>query len=124
MAKILVIDDDALVCETIADILQDAGHTTVVARDGREGLAEFEAEKPALTITDLIMPEQEGIETIRRIRQLCWDAKIICISGGGRSVATDYLSMAAKLGASATLAKPFHPADLVDLVDRLLCARP
>lgn len=120
MPKILVIDDDPIVRNTIARILNRAGYDLLVAPDGRQGLALFESEYPEVVITDLIMPEKEGIETIREIRGMRPDAKIIAISGGGRLGNTDYLLMAAKFGAREIIAKPFEPSELIETVSRCL----
>ena len=118
--KLLVIEDDVDVLETLARILAIAGYEPLLAADGREGIAVFEGQDPALVITDLFMPEREGIETIIEMRRLRADAKIIAISGGGQMGAMEYLEMAEKLGASAVMPKPFEADDLVDAVARLL----
>lgn len=118
--RILVIDDDLLVRRTIVRILRGAGYETLVAENGSLGLDLFERERPDLVITDIIMPEKEGIETIRAIRQLSPEAKIIAMSGGGRTGNADFLAMAGKLGASDTLHKPFGAAQLVASVARWL----
>jgi two-component system chemotaxis response regulator CheY len=93
MPKILVIDDDPLVRSTIARLLSRAGYDFVLAGDGKRGLELFESEQPELVITDLIMPEKEGIETIRAIREMRPEAKIIAISGGGRLGNLDLLKV-------------------------------
>jgi two-component system chemotaxis response regulator CheY len=120
VAKILVIDDDPFVRRTIARILGRKGHQLLLAEDGRQGLALFAREWPEVTITDIIMPEREGIETIREIRRLRSDAQIIAISGGGRLGNADFLDMAAKLGACEIIAKPFYPSELTARVSRCL----
>jgi CheY-like chemotaxis protein len=120
MGKILVIDDDSLVRDTIVRILERKDHQVVVASDGRRGLRMYRSERPDLVITDIIMPEVEGIETIREIRREAPHAKIIAISGGSRIGNMDFLDLAAKLGASEVLPKPFDPVDLVNLVSRCL----
>ncbi len=120
MPKILVIDDDAAVCDTIARILRGKGHEILFAKDGREGLQLFRSHAPDLVITDIIMPEMEGIETIRAIRGLRPDARIIAISGGGRPGKADYLLMASMFGASEVIGKPFDPAQLIESVARCL----
>jgi CheY-like chemotaxis protein len=120
MAKILVIDDDVIVRETIIQILEDRGYQVVSAEDGKRGIASFRSEKPDLVITDIIMPEKEGIQTITEIRRERPDAKVIAISGGGRIGNTDFLKIAQKLGASDVIAKPFDPDDFLTRVSRCL----
>lgn len=122
MAKILLIDDDPLVRHTITRILSRDGYEVVSARNGREGLAAFQNEQPALVITDILMPEQEGVETIRAIRQLSPDLPIIAISGGGRFSGADYLAIATAFGASRTIAKPFEADTLLNSVAQCLAA--
>jgi len=120
MAKILVIDDDAMVRHTMSKILRHGGYEVVLAEDGLRGVAAFRKEHPDLVITDIIMPEQEGIATISQIRREVHDAKIIAVSGGGRIGNADFLSMARKLGANDILPKPFLPADLLERVKTCL----
>jgi DNA-binding NtrC family response regulator len=120
MAKILLIEDDFAVGESIALALRAKGHNVVTAEDGRTGLRKFERAAFDLVITDLIMPEQEGIETIRLIRRLSRDMKIIAISGGGRHANFSALRMAQRLGATTTLAKPFTLDALYQQVDKTL----
>ena len=120
MKKILVIDDDALVRDTILRILERKGYSVVVAADGIRGLRLFHAEQPDLVITDIIMPEKEGLQTIREIRGEQPDVKIIAISGGARIGNMDFLRMAGELGASEIIPKPFDPAELLNLVSRTL----
>jgi DNA-binding response OmpR family regulator len=118
MRKILIIDDDSLVCDTIVRILERKGYQTLVAPDGLRGLILFRSERPDLVITDIIMPEKEGLETIREIHNERPEMPILAISGGGRIVNLDYLAMAGMLGAFETLAKPFDPGELLDCVAR------
>jgi two-component system, chemotaxis family, chemotaxis protein CheY len=120
MAKILVIDDDAIVRLTIVQILEYAGHQVVIAEDGRRGMAAFLSEQPDLVITDIIMPEQEGIQTITEMRKARPDAKIIAVSGGGRVGNTDFLRIAAAIGAVGTVQKPFDPLALLAAVEASL----
>lgn len=119
-ARILVIDDDPAVLSTVRRILERAGHEVLDAQDGREGLSLARREDPDLIITDLIMPEMEGIETIRTLREELPGVKIIAVSGGGAMGPGTYLTDAEILGADRALAKPFTPAQLVDLVESLL----
>jgi CheY-like chemotaxis protein len=122
MKKILVIDDNMVVRNTIVQILESEGYEVVSAEDGRRGLFVFRSEKPDLVVTDIIMPEKEGIETIRDIRSEVPDAKIIAISGGGRIGNTDFLKIARQLGASDIVAKPLDPDHFLDVVKNCLAA--
>jgi CheY-like chemotaxis protein len=117
MADVLVIDDDPQIRRLIIRILRGAGHTVREAENGRLGIAEFQREHPALVISDLVMPDMEGIETIRALRSEASEMPIIAISGGGDPV---YLRAAVALGATAVLDKPFSADQLLDLVGSLI----
>jgi two-component system, chemotaxis family, chemotaxis protein CheY len=95
VSKILVIDDDTIVRTTIVLLLEDAGHQVRWAVDGLRGMALFRSAQPDLVITDIIMPEQEGIQTITEMRKAKPDAKIVAISGGARIGAATLPSCAA-----------------------------
>jgi|SRR3984893_12962101 CheY-like chemotaxis protein len=123
MAKILVIDDDVIVRKTIIRLLEDGGYKVLSAEDGLRGMAMFRSERPDLVITDIIMPEQEGIQTITEMRKAKPDAKIIVISGSGRIGNIDFLRIAQHLGASDAIAKPFDPDDLLKRVRHCLNGR-
>ena len=123
MTKVLVIDDDAIVCASIVHILEDDGYEVLSAQDGLRGMAMFRSEQPDLVITDIIMPEQEGIQTITEMRKARPDAKIIAISGSGSIGNIDFLRIAQHLGASDAIAKPFDPEDLLKRVKRCLNGR-
>lgn len=124
MAKVLIVEDDTAMRQMIVRALTDAGHQSLEAKDGRDGVRKFRAEAPDLIITDIIMPEQEGIQTIREIRATETGAEIgiIAISGGGATGGDGslYLAIAEELGADAVLQKPFRLAELVSIVDKLL----
>lgn len=122
MALILIIDDAATVRQLVSNILLDAQHAVLEAQDGDVGIGLFRQHRPALVITDLFMPNKEGIETIQEIRRLSPDTKIIAMSASTTATGKLYLGAAKKLGADAILAKPFEPADLLESVDRLLVA--
>jgi CheY-like chemotaxis protein len=119
MADILVIEDDQQMRRLINRILRNGGHTVREAENGRLGIAEFQRQRPALVISDLLMPDMEGIETIRALRGEVGEDEvpIIAISGGSDPI---YLQAAGKLGATATLRKPFSADELLQLVDGLL----
>jgi DNA-binding response OmpR family regulator len=120
LARILIIDDEDLLRETIAQVLDDAGFDTREASDGEEGIAEFRKSPSDLVITDILMPTKEGIETIRELRRLSSGVKIIAMSGGGNVLKTSYLDVARQLGANVVLKKPFEMRALLDAVNTCL----
>jgi CheY-like chemotaxis protein len=120
MARILVIDDDAQIRQVLERILEREGHHVVCAPNGKEAIRLQRQDPADLIITDLIMPEKEGIETIREIRHYFPDAKIIAISGGGQIGAEEYLQMAKKLGAQYTFTKPARREEMLRAVKDLL----
>ncbi len=120
MARILVIDDDPAVRLSIQLALEHEGHHVACASDGEQGLRAFALKAPELVITDLIMPNKEGIEAIMQIRAHDPKTPILAMSGGGRLGNADFLKMAATVGANATLPKPFESEDLIAAVRRLL----
>ncbi len=119
MASILLIDDDTSLREIIAMILEHAGHAVRQASDGSRGVALFRAAPADLVITDLIMPGQEGIQTIVELRREHPKLPIIAISGGLLNSEL-YLKLASKLGAHRTLAKPFSGDELLKAIDEIL----
>ena len=110
---ILVIDDEALVRQALTQVLEHRGYEVQCAPDGRQGLRAFHMRRPDLVISDIIMPEMEGIETIMELRILSRDCPIIAMSGGGRLGKADFLTAAMELGATASLRKPFETAELL-----------
>ena len=119
MTTILVIDDDDEVRAFLTRLLKRRDYSVICATNGEAGLTTLAAESIALVITDIVMPDMEGLETIKQIRRSRPDIPIIAISGGGSSQ-LDYLKFARKLGADAALAKPFDPAELLEIAARLL----
>lgn len=96
------------------------GHTVIEARNGKEGLELFQHANADLLITDIVMPEKEGLEVLMELRRSHSRVKIIAISGGGRQNAEDYLHMAKRMGAAKVLAKPFSTDVLIAAIDELL----
>jgi CheY-like chemotaxis protein len=123
MADILIIDDDAQIRRAVIRILAGAGHVVHEAADGRKGLELFRAEHPQLVITDILMPTQDGIETILELRREAPSVSIIAISGDGDPKKMSYLDFASKLGADGILSKPFRAAELIQAVATLLCSK-
>jgi len=123
MSLVLVIDDDAHVRRMVHRILSSASHTVIEAEDGEAGMALLRDKHPTIVITDVLMPKKEGIETIREIRQLSPDTKVIAISGSDiGSSGPFYLQIAKKLGADAILAKPFRERELLQMITRVLAS--
>jgi DNA-binding response OmpR family regulator len=120
MPTILVIDDEESICEMVEHTLCAGGHAVRLAENGRVGLDRLQAESIDLVITDMLMPEQDGIETIAAIRRIYGKLPIVAMCGGGRRGPSDYLDMARQLGADATLVKPFGRQELLATVDALL----
>ncbi len=122
MAKILIIDDEKPVRDALEAIAAAAGHQTRAAGDGRQGLVQFAAFQPDLVITDMLMPEKEGIETIADLRKLRPTLPIIAISGGGRVGNLSFLKIAQRFGANRTIAKPFSAQAILTALTELLPA--
>jgi CheY-like chemotaxis protein len=120
MALILVIDDEPMLRRTLRALLERAGHTVVEAEDGDKGLAQLNVQMPDLVLTDIIMPNREGVETIGEMRRRAPQTPIIAMSGGGSRGGELFLTLAEQLGACATLAKPIRQADLLAAVDAAL----
>jgi CheY-like chemotaxis protein len=119
MARILIIDDDDLLRNVLAKTLTHAGHSVVEAADGAQGMDVFHAASVDLVITDLVMPVQEGVETIIALKQERPDLPVIAMSGGV-SNAMLYLEIASKVGANKILPKPFTPKELNDAIAEVL----
>ena len=124
MARVLLIDDEEQVRKLIREVLEEAGHEVAEARNGREGTKLYEANPADLVITDLVMPEQEGLETITGLRRRFPAVKIIAISGAQQKLGLDLLYVAEKLGAIRTMEKPFDVRKLLALVEELLQVNP
>lgn len=120
MQRILIIDDDHHILLMIKKMLERAGFEVDLASNGNEGLELFKKMPVDLVITDIIMPEKEGLETIREMKRLRPDLKIIAMSGGGKVSSDNYLNTAKIFGASRTLAKPFSQKQMVSAVQDLL----
>lgn len=117
--RVLVIDDEELVRDTLRRALESAGIEVVVAADGREGLKAYLANPTDVVVTDILMPEKEGIETIIELKREHPDVKIVAISGGDRAGNTDFLEMAGLLGADRIMQKPFRPKELLATIEEL-----
>ena len=122
--KILVIDDERDVREVVLNALEAAGYEVLLAEDGAEGLRMQRGSPADVVITDLFMPDKEGIETIRDLRQEFPAVRIIAMSGGGRlKKPGSPLYTAVELGATTVLHKPFKSGDLLQSVREVLCSK-
>ena len=118
--KILIIDDDAVMRLTIQGTLKKHGYTTLIAENGDEGVKLYKTEQPDIVITDMLMPNKEGLETISEIRAINPQAKIIAMSGGGSTQNMTFLQLAKKVGANHLLTKPVKPDQLLVAVESLI----
>lgn len=123
MSKVLIIDDDPLICEVLRRAAEDAGHTVATAINGRVGLENAVAFQPDVVVTDIFMPDKEGLETIVDLRKLSPDLPIIAISGAAAMGSSNVLDLAKKLGASEAFTKPLALHDLIGAISTL-CASP
>lgn len=122
MARILLVEDEPELNELLADVLELEGYEVLSCANGEQGLECFKVFSPDLVITDMVMPELDGIEFLCRIKnnQRTMPCKVIAISGGNRGGKYDYLSIASGLSVDATLAKPFKFEDLCQRVRELI----
>lgn len=118
--RVLLIDDDADLLGLMDHAFSAAGYATRTAENGRKGLSMLDAYDPDLVVTDIVMPEMEGIGAILHIRRRARPPKIIAISGTGPGARRDYLSWAKHLGADEVLAKPFRMSQIMAVADRLI----
>lgn len=121
-APVVVVDDEPLIRLYLEEVLHNAGYAVACMASAREALAFCRDTPPAAVLTDLVMPDQDGIEFIRSLRGAGVTAPIIAMSGGGQIQPAIYLDMAVRLGASAALQKPFSNAELLRVVATQIAA--
>lgn len=127
MARVLIIDDDELFIKLMVHALKQRGHEVEFALDGLAGSRMFEASRYDAVVCDIVMPEQEGVETIKMMRRQRPEVGIVAISGGlslSHTTNIDVLHIAGQFGANMTLKKPFQLSDLTAAVDSVLASRP
>lgn len=120
MANILVVDDNIAFLEIQTEYLRRAGHEVTPATNGIEAMNRVDSQRFDLVITDLIMPDKEGVQVIMELRKKHPGIRIIAMSGGGRVNAEDYLAIARRLGATKTLSKPFTGEELLGAVSEVM----
>ncbi len=120
MPVVMIIDDDRDLREMLRTALLRKEYTVVEADNGREALKNFKPGLTDLVITDLLMPEEDGLKVIMMMRELKKGIRVIAISGGGKAGPGNYLEMAKALGADAVFSKPFAINDLVTRIEELL----
>jgi len=120
MPTILLVDDDEMLRPMLRLVLERAGYIVREARDGNDAMRQFTENQSDLVVTDLIMPDKEGLALILEMRRINRKLKIIAMSGGGRGSSKDYLEVARKFGATEVLNKPFSNRELLDAVNHVL----
>ena len=120
MAHILVIDDEKQIRMMLRKMLEAEGYTVTEAADGTEGITRYQEHPADLIITDIIMPEKEGIETIMELKKQNPGVKIIAMSGGGKNQPEGYLKTAKLLGAKETFSKPIRKETLLQAIKNLV----
>lgn len=120
MPTILIVDDDSMVRKMLTKAFRKENYITLEASDGNSALRIYRDEIIDVVITDIVMPDKEGIETIRELRTINPDVKIIAFSGGGSLAPNGYLKVAASMGARYTFMKPFDINELKEAVKKLL----
>ncbi len=120
MAKIIVIDDEPYILLMLKKMLEKEGHQVEMATNGVEGINLYHEKGAELIITDIVMPEKEGLETIINLKAENPSLKVIAISGGGRVDSREYLHSAQLLGAERIFQKPFKKDEIVQAVKELL----
>jgi two-component system, cell cycle sensor histidine kinase and response regulator CckA len=124
MAKILLIEDQSFSATIMEKVLARAGHAVDVARDGERGLMAFGANKPDLVITDMILPNMDGLAVIREIQARAPGFPVIALSGGGAAGMYNYLDEARELGAVEVFRKPVAAEQLLEAISRWVDPNP
>jgi YesN/AraC family two-component response regulator len=124
LKKILIIDDEPSIQKMLKRLLEKNEYDVIQAANGNEGIKKFKEYTPDLIITDLIMPEKEGLETIRELKKINPDVKVIAISGGGLNDPKMYLDLAAKFGAVKIFSKPVDNDRLLSAIKEVITPEP
>jgi len=120
MPGILVVEDDNELREMLKVSLIRKKFTVLEATNGKDAITHFKPSVTDLVITDLIMPEEDGLKVIMRLRELKPSLKIVAISGGGKAGPGSYLNLAKVLGADVVYSKPFSVTEMITRIEELL----
>ena len=120
MAVVLIIDDDEMIVESLSILLQNEGYDVLSSSNGKNGLKLLGKNRIDVVITDIIMPDKDGIDTIREIKKTYRNTKIIAMSGGGKIAAKEYLTFVKQLGVRHTLSKPFEKEQILSALEAVL----
>ena len=120
MAQVLVVDDEDQMRKLIRLVMEQEGHTVVEASNGKKAIQHLQEAEIDLVISDVVMPDMDGLELIREVRRTHRGVKLLAISGAGKEGPGLYLNIAEHFGADAILMKPFTPDQLIEKVDALL----
>jgi len=116
----MIVEDDISMREMLTEALTRRKYKVIVAENGREALLKFKSSLTSLVITDILMPDEDGLKVIMKLKEMNPDLKIIAISGGGKAGPGNYLSLAKALGANEIFTKPFPLKALIDKTEELL----
>lgn len=120
MSRILVIDDERAVLDVLQKILERGGHKAECVDRAAEGMRMFREEPFDLVITDIFLPDMDGLEVVQYLHADFPEVPIIAMSGGGQLLREDFLPMAHKIGAAAVMRKPFNAVALLESVSEVL----
>jgi len=120
MALVMIVDDDQQILKLLSEIIQKEGHQVVATEDGEQAFQQFQKQHIDLVITDLLMPNKEGLELIQELRGIRPELKIIAYSGGGKMQPDNYLDFAKGMGADRVFSKPIPIKQLTTAVADLL----
>ena len=120
MAGIMIVEDDTDLREMLKISLLQRKYSVFEASNGKEAIAKFKPSLVDLVVTDIIMPDEDGLKVIMKLREIKPSIRIIAISGGGKAGPGNYLNLARALGADEVFSKPFSMHDLINKIDFLL----
>ena len=116
----MIVEDQAEFREMLKEALLRRKYSIIVASDGKEAMLKFKASIVDLVVTDILMPEEDGLKVIMKLKEIKPGIKIIAISGGGKAGPGNYLNLAKALGADDILSKPFSLNTLISRIEELL----